>query len=215
MTLLLVACNTGNENMSENNNQEDMVENNENMNNNMNDNEDKEEMTEEKEMMVFDEESLAKYNGKEGMRAYVAVDGLVYDVTDVAAWQSPHAGRLEPGKDYSEEITQSPHGKKNLEGLPIVGTYETKMNDTMEEMDKEDEIMVFDAESLAKYNGKDGMRAYVAVDGLVYDVTDVAAWQSPHAGRFEPGKDYSEEIKQSPHGKKNLEGLEIVGEYEE
>jgi predicted heme/steroid binding protein len=78
-----------------------------------------------------------------------------------------------------------------------------------------DELPVFNAESLSQYNGEDGMKAYVAVDGIVYDVTDVAAWQSPHAGQFKPGKDYSEEIKSSPHGKKNLEGLEVVGTYEE
>lgn len=78
-----------------------------------------------------------------------------------------------------------------------------------------EDMTVFNAESLAKYNGEDGMKAYVAVDGLVYDVTDVAAWQTPHAGRLKPGKDYSNEIKQSPHGKKNLEGLEVVGTYED
>jgi len=78
-----------------------------------------------------------------------------------------------------------------------------------------DELPVFNAESLSQYNGEDDMKAYVAVDGLVYDVTDVPAWQSPHAGRLKPGKDYSEEIKSSPHGKKNLEGLEVVGTYEE
>lgn len=75
--------------------------------------------------------------------------------------------------------------------------------------------VVFDAESLAEFNGKDDQPAYVAVDGIVYDVTDVKAWQSPHAGQFEPGKDYSKEILESPHGKKNLEGLTIVGRYEE
>jgi len=97
---------------------------------------------------------------------------------------------------------------------------EEKANEVVEEsstnVDKKDtEIIVFNKETLAKYNGKDDMPGYVAVDGVVYDVTDVAAWQSPHAGKFEPGKDYSEEIRQSPHGLKNLEKLKVVGSYEE
>ena len=34
----------------------------------------------------------------------------------------------------------------------------------------------FTLEELAKYNGKDGNPAYVAVNGIVYDVTNNAAW---------------------------------------
>lgn len=97
---------------------------------------------------------------------------------------------------------------------------EETINQTTEERsmieDKIDtEKTVFNKETLAKYNGKDGMPGYVAVDGIVYDITDVAAWQSPHAGQFEPGKDFSDEIRQSPHGLKNLENLKVVGIYEE
>ena len=97
---------------------------------------------------------------------------------------------------------------------------EETVNQTNEESsmtgDKIDtEEIVFNKETLAKYNGKDGMPGYVAVDGVVYDITDVAAWQSPHAGQFEPGKDFSDEIRQSPHGLKNLENLKVVGVYEE
>ena len=84
-----------------------------------------------------------------------------------------------------------------------------------EDKQKEEVEVVFDAEMLATYNGKDGQPAYVAVDGIVYDVTDVKAWQSPHAGKFEPGKDYSVEIGSSPHGKNKLKGLTKVGTYEE
>ena len=75
------------------------------------------------EMRTFTLEELSKYNGKNGQPAYVAVDGVVYDVTNVEAWKNgEHKMGLTAGNELTEEITnQSPHGKKVLEGLPIVG----------------------------------------------------------------------------------------------
>ncbi|HSP46782.1 MAG TPA: cytochrome b5 domain-containing protein [Clostridiaceae bacterium] len=74
--------------------------------------------------MEFTLEELAKYNGKDGNRAYVAVDGIVYDVTDVPPWKGgEHQGRVSAGNDLSDEIEDlSPHGKSVLEDLPVVGT---------------------------------------------------------------------------------------------
>lgn len=67
-------------------------------------------------------EELAQYNGKNGQRAYIAIDGVVYDVTDVPPWAGgTHQGKVEAGIDGSEIIGQSPHGKKVLEKLPVVG----------------------------------------------------------------------------------------------
>ena len=34
-------------------------------------------------------------------------------------------------------------------------------------------------EELAKFNGKDGNPAYVAVDGIIYDVSASPAWSTP------------------------------------
>lgn len=56
------------------------------------------------------------------MPAYVAVDGVVYDVTDNAAWAGgEHVDEFPAGNDYTEEILSSPHGESLLEGLPVVG----------------------------------------------------------------------------------------------
>lgn len=72
--------------------------------------------------MVFTLEELSKYNGKDGMPAYVAVDGVVYDVSDKTLWAGgEHQNRVSAGRDLSEAILQSPHGKAKLEELPIVG----------------------------------------------------------------------------------------------
>ena len=44
---------------------------------------------------------------------------------------------------------------------------------------------IFTAEELAKYNGQDGNPAYVAIDGTVYDVSNVPAWRNgKHHGNF-------------------------------
>ena len=77
------------------------------------------------EMRTFTLEELSQYNGKDGQPAYVAVDGVVYDVTNVEAWKDGnHKMGLTAGNELTEEITnQSPHGLKVLEGLPIVGEF--------------------------------------------------------------------------------------------
>lgn len=77
------------------------------------------------EMRTFTLEELSQYNGKDGQPAYVAVDGVVYDVTNVEAWKDgEHKQGLTAGNELTEEITnQSPHGLKVLEGLPVVGTF--------------------------------------------------------------------------------------------
>jgi predicted heme/steroid binding protein len=73
----------------------------------------------------FTLEQLAKYDGKNGNKAYVAVDGVVYDVTNAEYWKNgthvPTEGKLQAGIDATEVIKKSPHGKKVLAELPVVG----------------------------------------------------------------------------------------------
>ena len=76
------------------------------------------------EMQTFTLEELSQYTGKDGQPGYVAVDGVVYDVTNVEAWKDgEHQMGLTAGNELSEEINSSPHGKQVLEGLPIVGEF--------------------------------------------------------------------------------------------
>ncbi len=65
---------------------------------------------------------LAKYNGKDGNPAYVAVDGIIYDVSAYPKWKNGDHNGYSAGNDLTEIIkTKSPHGVAKLNGVPVVG----------------------------------------------------------------------------------------------
>ncbi len=67
-------------------------------------------------------EELRKYDGRNGNPAYVAVGGLIYDVTNVPQWRGGYHNGLYAGRDLTQEIkTIAPHGLPRLSGVPIVG----------------------------------------------------------------------------------------------
>ena len=70
----------------------------------------------------FTLEELSKYNGIDGAKAYVAIDGIIYDVTNVPQWKGGmHMQGLTAGKDLSNYIDSAPHRKRVLNHLPKVG----------------------------------------------------------------------------------------------
>ena len=65
---------------------------------------------------------LKKYNGQNGNPAYVAIDGTIYDVTNVKGWSNgQHKGGASAGKDLSSIIDSSPHGRSVLANLTVIG----------------------------------------------------------------------------------------------
>lgn len=75
-----------------------------------------------------------------------------------------------------------------------------------------DEELVLTLDELAEFDGKDGSPAYIAVDGIIYDVTDSSMWAAGEHNGFEAGKDLTEEIKDvSPHGVSVLDRIPVVG----
>jgi len=67
-------------------------------------------------------EELARYDGREGRRAYVAFLGTVYDVTESPLWrEGAHQGMHAAGCDLTAAMADAPHGKEVFSGFPVVG----------------------------------------------------------------------------------------------
>jgi predicted heme/steroid binding protein len=76
---------------------------------------------------MFTLTELAQFDGKDGNPAYVAVDGVVYDVSASSSWpQGDHTPcNLDAmaGKDLSEVIKKAPANMRSLlQNMPVVGT---------------------------------------------------------------------------------------------
>lgn len=71
-------------------------------------------------------------------------------------------------------------------------------------------------EELAVYNGKDGNPAYIAVDGVIYDVSNSSRWKDGEHNGYSAGQDLTDEIKnKSPHGVSTLSRMPVVGRIKE
>ena len=75
---------------------------------------------------VFTLDELSGYDGKDGAKAYVAVDGAVYDVTGSRIWPEGAHGTCglgaSAGRDLSEIMRKAPSNMRALlEKMPVVG----------------------------------------------------------------------------------------------
>ncbi|MCB2294541.1 heme/steroid-binding protein [Clostridium algoriphilum] len=70
---------------------------------------------------TFTLEELSKYNGIGGNPAYVAINGIVYDVSSVKAWAGGVHFGVSAGKDVTEEFNTCHGDSKILDKLPKVG----------------------------------------------------------------------------------------------
>jgi len=68
-------------------------------------------------------QELAKYDGTNGNKAYIAIEGKIYDVTDIPQWKGGKHNGYTAGKDLTNEIkTKAPHGMTPIEKLTPIGT---------------------------------------------------------------------------------------------
>jgi|ERR1035437_9627587 predicted heme/steroid binding protein len=74
----------------------------------------------------FTLEELAKYNGKNMKAAYVADQGVVYDVSNSYLWKNGEHKGHHAGEDLTQEISKAAHGPGALTGFPVVGTLKKK-----------------------------------------------------------------------------------------
>ena len=140
---------------------------------------------------ILTEEELAEYDGSNDNKPLVAVDNILYDASDVFS-DGSHGGN-QAGQDLSDEFHDR-HGEGNLEAMPVVGalvTYELT------------------EEELAEYDGQDNSSAFVAVNDVIYDVSD--SWSNGSHQGMEAGNDITEEITAAGHGKSVLANSPVVG----
>lgn len=170
------------------------------------------------EEVVFTLDELAAYNGKDGNKGYTAVNGVVYDVTDEFP-NGEHQGFQIAGIDSTAIFEASPHTMSMLGSLQVVGVLDTAVSQITDNTSQttnttnETTLPVFTLEELAVFNGQNGQKGYIAVDGVIYDVT-TAFPNGMHQGLHLAGTDATAAFNSSPHARSILSGLLIVGSLE-
>lgn len=77
------------------------------------------------ESTIIGADELAAADCQSGADCWVAVDGVVYDVSSVSGWsQGGTHHDVKAGTDATAQFAESPHGAAQLEKLPVVGGYE-------------------------------------------------------------------------------------------
>ena len=70
-------------------------------------------------------EELAQYDGRDGRPAYVAVSGVIYDVSGSPLWKDGHhVDSHHAGHDLTEELKSAPHVRSVIERFPVIGKIE-------------------------------------------------------------------------------------------
>ena len=106
--------------------------------------------------------------------------------------------------------------KKCAKGKSKSGSSHGKHKCCGKRCEEADENQIFTMQELSKYNGRDGVPAYVAVNGIVYDVTGVEAWKYARHYGLTAGKDLSNYFNSChKNEEKLLDKLDIVGRFEE
>jgi len=64
---------------------------------------------------------LEKYNGANGSPSYVAVNGIIYDVSDFLSWTGGYHFGVSAGKDVTETFSSCHEASLIIDKLPKVG----------------------------------------------------------------------------------------------
>jgi len=127
----------------------------------------------------------------------VAANGYVYDVSTLPQWANgKHRNLHEAGEELTFQLMRrSPHGAKIMERAAVIG------------------VLGFEWDDLAAMNGKDYPYHMVAVQAMLYDVTELNRWRGGnHLGQHRSGEELSYQIEQrAPHNLSLLGRGYLVG----
>ncbi|MDK0571953.1 cytochrome b5 domain-containing protein [Clostridium perfringens] len=145
-------------------------------------------------LKIMSSEELEKYNGENGNPAYVAIEGIVYDITNLSVLELFNETNLRLGSDITKEFKTYYRGDKELlkEAKEVAILHD--FNESQRGKHIERNLKDLTLKELSKYDGKNGNPAYVAVNGVIYDVTN------------------EDILKKSPHNSVNL-GNDITKEF--
>ena len=69
-------------------------------------------------------DELAGFDGQQGRKAYVAVNGKVFDVTASPYWQAGnHQNVHRAGVDLTADLLKAPHVRSVIERFPVVAMF--------------------------------------------------------------------------------------------
>ena len=81
-----------------------------------------EQQTNDEDLIEMTLEELAQFDGRDGRKAYIAVNGYIYDVTGSPRWPNGNHNGNQAGQDLTDEILGiSPHGTSVLNRMPRIG----------------------------------------------------------------------------------------------
>lgn len=122
---------------------------------------------------------------------------------------------IELNKLKSMLVTYPDEYKENI--LKVMDRICNQINSYLEEVSfhskkRDDGLLQLTEEELALYNGENGMPAYIAVNGTIYDMRDIPQWKDGKHFGIKAGADYSEAFKNCHNGDKNiLSKLRVIG----
>lgn len=77
--------------------------------------------------------------------------------------------------------------------------------------DHQQALPEFTKSQLALRNGQDKPQVWVALDGVIYDVTDSRLWRNGKHYEHWAGQDLTDELKDAPHTEKVFEKFKAIG----
>jgi predicted heme/steroid binding protein len=175
------------------------------------------ELPNEEDLLRLTLEELAFFDGLEGRKAYIAVNGNIYDVSNSLLWPNGNHNGYQAGQDLTHPIMNlSPHGLSTLNGVPLIGILIEAADETPEptpeENNEETQPLQLTLEQLSYYDGREGRPAYIAVNGQIYDVSNSPLWPNGSHNGYQAGQDLTHPIMNiSPHGISTLSGIPIIG----